>query len=156
MSMTVIKTIVNNRGGKKVTPWRMRSEIWMLTYFSLNISNYKLLRLIKLKFRKHFITNYVFRVCEHKTYAYLELNRRLDIVNPLFFDIKGDLDNDEKTGFQVDKLFHPDITVVRNKKECLESVLKDVVDKTDLNVLISQGIYKSIGFSFVTTQDDIK
>lgn len=148
ITMTIL-TITAKKVGKKVTPWRMTSKIWVLTYFSLNISNYELLRLIKLKFKNNLITTYVFKADKSKTYAYFELERRLDLVNPLFFNIVGISYIDGKTELNTNKLFSPEITAVRNKKVCLESILEDVVDKTRSNVLISENIEKPIRFSFL-------
>lgn len=48
------------------------------------------------------------------------------------------------------KLFDPDILPVRikNKKKCLDNILKNVVNKTSPNVLISKVIDKYIKFNF--------
>ena len=124
--------MTNNISDKK---FRLQAKKFLLTYSQCPMDLDLCINVIKdnLSLKNgRTITDFMLSIEKHKDqqsthiHAYIELNKILDSKNPRTFDITLG-----------DKTYHPNIMVSKYKNECLQYILKDVIDINSLDFIAS-------------------
>ena len=136
---------------KKITSKRWRSQKLFLTYLDCTLPLMEVLKALEKKFLKPKIINYALSIEERENCknirVYLEFDRRIDISNIHFFDLKGGILEGPLPKKSKDLVliqnYIPDVSYTKKKLACIKYLVRGKNTK-DSTLLISPALSELI------------